>query len=422
MRLLASALLLCLAVPALAQEPTRQAIATRMEQALRDNLIAFWLPRCLDRTHGGYHMNFDPEGRAKPGTKGIVTQARMVWLFSRLARAGHDRARSLEAAGHGYNFLRERMWDATNGGFYWEVDATGKQRLKPHKHLYGQSFALYALSEYALASGRKDVLDFTTQFFRLLEAKAHDPQHGGYREHFHEDWSPPTPGEVGYMGDASLKLMNTHLHLMEAMTTFYQASRLPVARDRLIELISIESNTVVRKGLVACTDKYTRDWTPRLEGEYARVSYGHDLENVWLLMDANAAAGLPDRPYLDLYRGLWAYSLKYGYDETQGGFYYLGPFNAPATDRQKSWWVQAEALVSALRMWKATGDPLYWKVFAKTWEFVDWHQIDWKNGEWWATVDPDGKQSGDKAHIWKAGYHNGRALLECLEMLRAPQP
>ena len=39
-------------------------------------------------------------------------------------------------------FLKEKMWDAKNGGFYWEVDATGNQKLKPRKHLYGQAFGL----------------------------------------------------------------------------------------------------------------------------------------------------------------------------------------------------------------------------------------------------------------------------------------
>ena len=48
---------------------------------------------------------------------------------------------------HGYRFLKEKMWDAKNGGFYWEVDASGNQKLKSRKHLYGQAFGLYALSE-----------------------------------------------------------------------------------------------------------------------------------------------------------------------------------------------------------------------------------------------------------------------------------
>jgi hypothetical protein len=32
---------------------------------------------------------------------------------------------------------------------------------------------------------------------------------------------------------------------------------------------------------------------------------------------------------------------------------------------------------------------------------------------------PDGTPSGDKAQIWKSGYHNGRAMMECLKILKA---
>ncbi|MEJ7708701.1 MAG: AGE family epimerase/isomerase [Pyrinomonadaceae bacterium] len=228
------------------------------------------------------------------------------------------------------------------------------------------------LSEYYLASQRKDVRDFSLQFFNLLEQKSHDRTYGGYVEFFNEDWSPPPPNEPSYMStEPHLKLMNTHLHLLEAMTTFYRATQLALARERLLELINIETNAVVRKGLAGCTDKFERDWTPRLDKDYARVSYGHDLENIWLLIDACDAAGVSTYPFLDLYRALFDYSLKYGYDQANGGFYYYAEASErPAEDLNKHWWVQAEAIVSALYMYKLTKDPLYLEVFEKTYNFT----------------------------------------------------
>jgi mannobiose 2-epimerase len=391
------------------------------EKTLRENILGFWHPKTLDTTHGGYAINHDAEGNFKgDAPKGIVTQARQVWLFSRSAREGYGNKKDmLASATHGYDFLRTKMWDARNGGFYWSVDATGNEKRQPKKHLYGQAFGLYAVSEYARASGRTDALAFANEIFQVLEKHAHDKRYGGYREFFNEDWTPASPTDPSYMsGGATVKLMNTHLHLMEAMTTFYLASKSGVARDRLIELVDIETNAVVRKGLVACTDQYERDWTPKLEGKLATVSYGHDLENVWLIVEARQALGLPVAPFVGLFKDLWAYSLKYGYDSERGGFFYTGPFNGAATDRQKSWWVQAEALVSALEMYKLTSDRRYYDVFEKTWQFLDKHQIDWKNGEWHSTVLPDGSTRGDKAQIWKGGYHNGRAMMDSVIRLR----
>jgi cellobiose epimerase len=395
----------------------------RLERILTENIAPFWYDKSLDREHGGYIIDFDGQGtRKRPGTKMIVTQARTVWLFSRLARAGYRRDEYLEAADVGYRFLKDKMWDQDHGGFYWEVDVTGDRQLKPNKHLYGQSFALYALSEYYLASGKQEVLDFAVRFFNLLEAKAYDKTYGGYIESFEPDWTETTAGENTYMGTPpSLKLMNTHLHLMEAITTFYRASKLPVARERLLELVNIQSNTVVRKSLGGCTDKYDRNWSPRLDADYAQVSYGHDIENIWLLMDTCNTIGLSNYPFGDLYETLFDYSLAYGHDGTEGGFYYTGPFNQPATDRSKSWWVQAEALVSALHMYRFTNDPKYLAIFEKTFEFIEEHLVDSENGEWHHIITPDGTIRGDKASPWKAGYHNGRAVIECIEILKAWQ-
>lgn len=393
----------------------------RLEKILTENIVPFWYEKSLDRANGGYIISFDAQGRLKePVTKMIVTQARQMWLFSRLARAGYEPARHLEAAELGYRFLKEKMWDPVNGGFYWEVDATGNRKLKANKHLYGQSFALYAISEYALASGSKDALEFATQFFDLLEEKSHDKIHGGYVEYFSPDWTALASEASSYMGaPGNVKLMNTHLHLLEAMTTFYRASGSPLARERLLELINIESNTVVRKTLGACTDKYDQDWTVRLDGDYARVSYGHDIENIWLLMDACDAAGVSSYPFMDLYDTLFKYSIQYGQDGRNGGFYYTGKFRMPADDRSKSWWVQAEVIVSALRMYRQTNDPRYLAIFESTFDFIETNLVDWRVGEWHSTVTAQGVAQGDKANAWKAGYHNGRSMIECIEILKA---
>jgi mannobiose 2-epimerase len=420
-----AALLLCI-VPlgAPAQTDARKVAKEyipRIERNLTGNIIPFWMGRSIDRTNGGYIISHNAEGEPNPNaSKGIVTQARQVWLFSKLAAEGYKPKESLEAAQHGFAFLRDKMWDKANGGFYWEVDATGNKPILPKKHMYGQSFALYALSQYYLASQDQAALELADRLFELFETKAYDKEYGGYREFFNPDWTPVPGNERGYMNTPpDLKLMNTHLHLMEAVTTYYRAKKTPLVRARLVDLVNIETSAVVRKDLTACTDKYARDWTPQLQGNYAVVSYGHDIENVWLVIDAMDALELSSYPFVDLFRGLWAYSLKYGYDEQNGGFWYTGAFDQPADGRQKDWWVQAEAIVSALYMYKYTQDSRYLDVFRKTYDFIDKYMTDWEVGEWHPAVSADNKPSGAKAHIWKAGYHNGRAMIESLKLLRS---
>jgi cellobiose epimerase len=347
--------------------PTRgelDLLIQRLEKTLVENILSFWFPKTIDPT-GGYLLHHDTEGKPKgPGVRSIVTQSQMLWFFARMARHGHEPRKMLEAAEHGYKFLRDRMWDPKHGGFYWEVDALGKPT-KPNKHLYGQSFALFACAEYAQATRRKDVLNFCLDFFNLLEKQSHDPVHGGYVEYFLQDWLNPPVNEPIYIAGSSagMKLMNTHLHLLEAMTTLLQASANPKVRDRLLELIAIQSSAVIRKPHMAATDKYDRDWSPRLEGDFSTVSYGHDLENIWLLTEAIKATGLQASPYTDLFKANFGYCRKNGFDEDKGGFFHTGPINRPAQDKSKSWWVQSEALVSALTMYQLTSNTEYFEVF-----------------------------------------------------------
>jgi len=132
-----------------------RALAPAIEKNLTTAILGFWYPRSIDREHGGYIVDFDAAGRFKgEAPKMIVTQARMLWLSSRLFREGRGGAEMRENARQGYRFLMDHMWDAEHGGFYWEVDRTGTKIVAPHKHLYGQSFGLYALSEYARATDR----------------------------------------------------------------------------------------------------------------------------------------------------------------------------------------------------------------------------------------------------------------------------
>jgi mannose/cellobiose epimerase-like protein (N-acyl-D-glucosamine 2-epimerase family) len=64
-----------------------------------------------------------------------------------------------------------------------------------------------------------------------------------------------------------------------------------------------------------------------------------------------------------------------------------------------------------------TGEPAYAGCFARTLAWIAEHQVDWKNGDWHAEITAEGRPQGQKAGPWKAAYHDGRAVIECLEIL-----
>ena len=128
------------------QTKTHQTIPL-LERCLTKNIAQFWLENGLDHQYGGYRdhaMTANPNDRC---IKGLVTQTRLLCFFSRLSRSTYRQASHLEADHHGYQFLIQYFWDNQEGGFVWAVDRSGAQILRSDKHLYGQAFALYTLSE-----------------------------------------------------------------------------------------------------------------------------------------------------------------------------------------------------------------------------------------------------------------------------------
>jgi cellobiose epimerase len=150
----------------------------------------------------------------------------------------------------------------------------------------------------------------------------------------------------------------------------------------------------------------------------ARASYGHDLEGVWLALDAARALGWADRALLGWAEAISGYSLAHGYDRRHGGFYWAGPLGRRANDRTKEWWVQAEALVAMLELYRLTLDPTYHAAFGRTLDFIERHQVS-SSGGWWSLRRENGAPHprATLGSIYQDGYHSGRALLRSLRLL-----
>ncbi|HUF74397.1 MAG TPA: AGE family epimerase/isomerase [Gammaproteobacteria bacterium] len=398
-----------------------------LERILTENILPFWYPRTIDAENGGFRINHDERGEwvGQGCNRHLVSQSRTAWFFARLTNSAHRSDGHSAAARHGFEFLRDRLWDEEFGGFFWEVDGTGRTPIKLEKHLYGQSFGLYALAEYAIATQDAQAVSMARTLYGLLERHAHDGDNGGYREFLHRDWRPAEPSAATYMEDrADLKQFNTHLHVLEAFTRYYHLVQEPEVRNRLTELILIMSNAVVRKPITGCRNAHDDDWTPQ-DPATSRVTYGHDLENIWLLIEACEAVGLPNALLCDLYETLFYNAWRFGFDHRHGGVFYQGPPGKFAAARQKIWWVQAESLLCALHMHRLTRKKAYFRCFTKTLEWTTRYQIDWNLGEWHRRISPtgvsSGKKSGDEAGAWKAPYHNGRAIIRCLELVSEEQ-
>jgi mannobiose 2-epimerase len=379
--------------------------------------VDFYLPACVDPTNGGYFESLRDGKFVPTGEKFLTMQGRQLWFFSSLAREGVEEKAALAAAKTGFNFLEGRMRDRRHGGYFAKVSDAGRPT-DPRKHVYLNAFALYGLVAYHRATRDPQALAAAQELFQVLEKKAHDGRYGGYVEFFYEDWRPITdPKELGYVGAIGIKTYNTHLHVLETLSELYRVWPDPLVRQRLAELVVVNTSTVRHPDFHCNIDGWRRDWRMLETPGNLRASYGHDVECVWLTLDAARALDLSPRLHRGWAEALCGYSLKFGYDREYGGFYYTGPLGRPADDTKKEWWVQAEALVSMLEMYRLTGKPEYYDVFRQTLDFVAKHQVA-REGSWWATRAADGSPKGNqRSSPWQGAYHNGRAMLLCAKLL-----
>jgi len=115
------------------------------------------------------------------------------------------------------------------------------------------------------------------------------------------------------------------------------------------------------------------------------------------------------------------HALANGWDETYGGFYQDGTTFGKPESRLKEWWVQMEGLNSLLLMHERYGKQtdLYFRAFQLQWQFIKDYQIDYEFHGVFEMVGSDGEPTNaNKGRIWKAAYHDGRALLNVTERLR----
>jgi mannobiose 2-epimerase len=397
--------------------------AERCRNLLRRTVFDFYMPGCLDLVNGGYWEDWRDGRFVSRGEKFLTLQARQLWFFSTMASENIERAKCLEAAWLGYGFLQRAFRDARNGGYISKVTDAGEP-VDRRKHAYHNSFVIYALVAYHQASRDRGVLREAQELFRVWDRRAHDGRNGGYAEFFYQDWRPVTdPNEARYVGAIGTKTYNTHLHLLESFAALGRVWPDATLRSRLEELVRINVGTVQHPDHRCNIDGWQPNWRMVDEPGNLKASYGHDVECIWLTLDAVRTLGQPEALYRGWAESLAAYSLEHGYDAEHGGFFYTGPLGAKADETKKEWWVQSEALVGMLDMYRLTGEVRYYRAFRETLDFIERHQIA-SNGGWWATRTAEGGRHANESRtsMWQGAYHNGRALLYSAKILSNLKP
>lgn len=389
---------------------------SRIDSEVRENILPFWIKHAVAADRGGFHGEVSNDLKIRPGEeRGGLLTSRILWTYSAAYRR-YPRSEYLEMARRAHDDMFTTFWDHEYGGVYWSVTESGEP-LQDRKQIYGQAFALYALSEYCRATEEPKVLEQATALFRLIDKHARDPEHGGYFEAYSRDWAIMDDVRLSPIDMNEPKSQNTNLHVMEAFTNLLRVWPDPELRQRQAELVGVMQDRVLDASSLHLGLFFDEAWQLKTD----KISYGHDIEAGWLLQEATEVLG--DTALVEKVRGIAtgiaAVTLKEGVD-ADGSIYYLGGTKG-LVSRDREWWPQAEAVVGFLNAFQNSGDERFLDAALKSWDYIEKHVIDHEKGEWFSLIKPDGRVDADRPKIgfWKCPYHNARACFEASARLRA---
>lgn len=367
---------------------------------LAERTFEFWRAHGPDVSFDGFHGTLDRQGNPiAPDDKGLIQQTRHLWTLSTWYERREASAEVAALAGATYAFIEQSFIDATDGAFVFKVSRDGSRVVDAKKQLFAESYAIYALATYGRVFSVAEATLAAQTRFEAIDESRHDSVFGGYDQR-----GDPGVGTPGVEKDT-----NTHLHLMEAFTALYEATGDALVAARLSELVDVVAERLLQPEGYVHAD-FGLDFT--LRGA-PRVSYGHDLETAWLLLEAARVLGREGEAGIRAAALAMAqHSAERGADTLRGGYFEAGTPGGAVNDFDKIWWVQFEALAGLWWAYELSRDPAHLDRLEATLDWIEQSE-DVPNGEWFAATNADGSPAGVdyKGDEWKASYHSVRALV-----------
>lgn len=401
--------------------------ADELEAYLWRHVLGVRFPGAVDREHGGFHVSYARDWTRRPDPdRFLVFEARLTWTAARIALARPARREEyLGYVRHGVAYLRDAYWDREHGGFrsYVRIDGAGEPPEAGIKLAYANAFAIYALAAAYDATRDPETLALAERGFRWVEDHLREEGRPGYLAAVARDGTPlpfdpddPRPPLQAIGSPAAYRGMNPHIHLLEAWGELLRVWPDPLLRRRTGEMLDmVRSRFFTEPG---CLHLYLLPDGRPVPGA---VSFGHDIEAAFLLLEAEEALGPARDPRTRrAARLLVDHTLAYGWNSATGQLYDRGWAFEPAFDHSVQWWALFEAFNALLLMHERHGSegPRYWDAFEKTWRFTRDNLTDHELGGIYTGLDEHGKVNQEKSGNWFASYHQARAILVSIDRLR----
>lgn len=393
------------------KEDTIKKFSREVIQNLHDNILPYWMEKMVDPRGGFYGRRDGYDKLDENAPKGAILNGRTLWSFSAAYRVS-GKKEYLDIATRARDYIMEHFYDPEFGGVFWSLNADGSP-LDAKKQFYAIGFTIYGMSEYARATGDKEALELAVKLYHDIEKHSYDPVNGGYLEACTRDWQKIDDMRLSDKDENMAKTMNTHLHILEPYTNLYRVWKDEGLRQAIVRLIDIFLNKI--------EDPKSRHLGLFFDEQWHRhdhiISYGHDIEASWLLLEAAQVLGDESilKTVLDHTKHIAEAALE---GRCYDGSMVYERHASGAYDNEKHWWVQAENVIGQVYLFKYHGMDEYLDKAVQSWQYIKDNIVDYQGGEWfWSRQGDSVNRVDDKAGFWKCPYHNSRMCIEVAETL-----
>ena len=380
-------------------------IVTYRDGLLKDTL-PFWLPRCVDKEHGGFMTARDQDGSLLDTDKGMWQQCRFTWLLATLYNTVEPREEWLSAALHGLEFIDKNGFDE-DGRMWFQVTREGAP-LRKRRYFFTETFAAIAYASCAKATGKSSMAEKARQIYKLAKD--------------------------GFASGKNPKFTNTRPSkgIGAPMISLVTAQEMRVCLG----------DETFDKDIDGCIEEIRRDFVkPDLEcvmetvgpnGEVLDhfdgrlLNPGHAIEAAWFILKEAQHRG-NDSELIELGCQMLDWMWARGWDSENGGiFYFRDLFDKPVQEYwhdMKFWWPHNETILATLLAHLITHDSRYEDMHKKVHDWAYAHFPDSEYGEWFGYLHREGSISSTlKGNLWKGPFHLPRMQLFAWQWLTASSP
>lgn len=369
---------------------------TSIKHWLFEKALPLWASNGMDFENGGAHEALAFDGSVAPHPKKrLRVTARQIYVYSHAHMMGWqgDADKILR---HCFDTLVNTGWHE-DGGFIHLYNPDGTVQ-NSTRDTYDQCFVSLAMAWLWRAKKWPEALSWGKQTLSFMDTHLADNIHGGYFENSEK---------------SSPRRANPHMHFLEAMLAWYEATGDIDYLNRAEKFIDLFQQHFYDAATGSITERFNDDWSaitdPKADHD---IEPGHHYEWAWLLMRYNALRptdGLAARA-----RTLFATANAFGHHEKTGAAADTMASDGSSISSRARCWPQTEALKAAIILEKS-GMAAASKLRADMLQLLFDRYIDGPiEGGWYDAIDTDGQVNAPDMPS-STFYHIFCALAEHLE-------